>query len=73
MAWDVGLVGWRSAYGGTAFGWPENVAAEGRHWIAKQNQQGGNKTECRADPAQMLTTQASDSRLNGMNGKGRAV
>jgi hypothetical protein len=30
MAWDVALVGWRSQYGATCWGWTENVAAEGR-------------------------------------------
>jgi hypothetical protein len=29
MAWDVALVGWRSEYGGTVYGWEEEVAAEG--------------------------------------------
>ena len=68
MAWDVALVGWRSEYGGTLWGWEEEVAAEGRYWFAKQVQTTGANVHCKADPGRLLTVQAPDSRFYG---KGR--
>jgi hypothetical protein len=57
MAWDVPLVGWRSEYGATCWGWTENVAAEGRYFFANQVTD-SNQTQCFADEGRKLTQAA---------------
>ncbi len=67
MRWATGLLGWRTTFGATAFGWHDNVKTEARTCIAKQITESGN-TAPHADPATRLSSQAPDSR---MFGKGR--
>ena len=70
MAWDVYLVGWRSEYGGSALGWHERVAAQGRYMFANQYKEPppGNTGTCVADSNLRLCEAAQNSRLHG---KGR--
>ena len=67
MRWGVPLLGWRTVYGGTVFGWHDNVKTDARNFISKQIT-ASDKTAARADPKAYLTSQAPDSRLFG---KGR--
>lgn len=67
MAWDVALVGWRSQYGATCWGWTENVAAQGSYFFGNQVTE-SNWTECSSDPSRKLTVAAPHSRFYG---KGR--
>ena len=70
MAWDVALVGWRSQYGATVFGWHDNVQAEGVYMFGNQVKEVENGTQavCKTDPGRMMTQEAHDSRFYG---KGR--
>jgi hypothetical protein len=68
MAWDVALVGWRSEYGATVWGWEEEVAAEGVYMFGNQVKETGANTVCVTDPARLMTQEAHNSRFYG---KGR--
>ncbi len=67
MRWGVALLGWRTVYGGTVFGWHDNVKINARNFISKQVTE-SDKTTAHADPKASLSSQAPDSR---MFGKGR--
>ena len=67
MRWGVPLLGWRSIYGGTAYGWHERVKTEARLCLAKQITE-SKKTAPVADAKNGLSCQSLDSRLFG---KGR--
>ena len=69
MRWGVPLIGWRSIYGPTAFGWHDRVLQQARVCLSKQILE-SDKTEPVADPAKKLASQAPDSRLFG---KGRVA
>lgn len=66
----MALVGWRSEYGGTVWGWTEEVAAEGVYFFEHQVQDTGARTVCRSDPSRLMTQEAPDSRFYG---KGRVT
>ena len=69
MAWDVPLIGWRSEYGGTVWGHPERVAAEGVYWLSKQVKEdppGHNRSTCKADASKHLASRDPDSRFYGI-------
>jgi hypothetical protein len=65
MRWSVPLIGWRSIFGPTAYGWHENVKAEARLCIGKQITE-SNKTTAVADPDRELASQSSESRMFGV-------
>jgi len=67
MRWSVPLLGWRTLFGGTVYGWHDNVEADAATFISHQIT-ASDKTAAHADPAALLTSQAPDSRLFG---KGR--
>ncbi len=67
MRWSTALLGWRTIFGATVFGWHDNVKTQARTCIAKQITSSDYKTP-RANPDTLLTSQAADSR---MFGKGR--
>jgi len=67
MRWGVPLLGWRTVYGGTVFGWHDNVKTDARNFISRQITESA-KPSAHADPKADLTSQAPDSRLFG---KGR--
>ncbi len=67
MRWGVPLLGWRTIFGGTVYGWHDNVKTQAKACIAKQVTE-SDRTIAKADPAMLLTSQAPDSRLFG---KGR--
>ncbi len=67
MRWATALLGWRTIYGGTVFGWHDNVKTDAATFIAKQITE-SHYTAPHADPTTKLSSQAPDSR---MFGKGR--
>ena len=67
MRWGVPLLGWRTMFGGTAYGWHERVLAQARTCLAKQITE-SDKTVAKADEKTGLSCQSLDSRLFG---KGR--
>jgi hypothetical protein len=67
MRWGVALLGWRTVYGGTVFGWHDNVKTDAKNFISQQITE-SDKTTAHADPKASLSSQAPDSR---MFGKGR--
>ncbi len=67
MRWGVPLLGWRTVYGGTVFGWHDNVKTDAQHFISHQITESG-QTNAHADPKASFSSQAPDSR---MFGKGR--
>jgi len=67
MRWGVPLLGWRTVYGGTVFGWHDNVKIDARTFISHQITESDHAV-ARADPKASLSSQAPDSR---MFGKGR--
>ncbi len=67
MRWGVPLLGWRTLFGGTAYGWHERVLAQARTCLAKQITE-SDKTVAKADAKTGLSCQSLDSRLFG---KGR--
>ena len=67
MRWSTALLGWRTLFGGTVFGWHDNVKTDAKIFIAKQITQ-SDYAAPHADPKTNLTSQAPDSR---MFGKGR--
>ncbi len=67
MRWGVPLLGWRTMFGGTAYGWHDRVLAQARTCIAKQITESDKKLP-KADVKTGLSCQSLDSRLFG---KGR--
>ena len=67
MRWGVPILGWRSIYGGTVYGWHERVKTEARYCLARQVTE-SDKTLPVPDPKYGLSCQSLDSRLFG---KGR--
>ena len=67
MRWGVPLLGWRSIFGGTAYGWHERVKAEAQYCLARQITESDKKLPV-PDPKYGLSCQSLDSRLFG---KGR--
>ena len=65
MRWGVPLLGWRTTFGATAYGWHDRVLVQARRCIARQVTH-SDKTEFVADPATLLSSQAPDSRLFGV-------
>ncbi len=67
MRWGVPLLGWRTQFGGTVYGWHDRVLTEAEYCLAKQVTS-SDKTESQADGKDGLACQSVDSRLFG---KGR--
>jgi hypothetical protein len=65
MRWSVPLLGWRTMFGGTVYGWHDRVRAQSDLCIGKQITE-SDKTEAVADPKTLLSSQAADSRLFGL-------
>ena len=67
MRWGVPLLGWRTQFGGTVFGWHDRVLTEAKLCLAKQITN-SDKLVPQADEKDGLACQSLDSRLFG---KGR--
>jgi hypothetical protein len=67
MRWGVPILGWRSIYGGTVYGWHDRVKAEAQYCVARQITE-SEKTQPVPDPKYALSCQSLESRLFG---KGR--
>lgn len=67
MRWGVPLLGWRTLFGGTAYGWHERVMMQARTCLARQLTK-SDKMAAHADPRTGLSCQSTNSRLFG---KGR--
>ena len=67
MRWGVPLLGWRTLFGGTVYGWHDRVMAQARSCLAKQIT-ASDKRSPKASLPQGLSCQSLDSRLFG---KGR--
>ena len=65
MRWATALLGWRTVYGGTVFGWHDLVRDDASLFISKQITQ-SDFTTPRADPRARLSSQAPDSRMFGV-------
>ncbi len=70
MRWGVPLLGWRSIFGATSYGWHEEVLEQARACIARQVTYDDTRTEAIPDPAKKLASQSTQSRLFG---KGRVA
>ena len=69
MRWSTALLGWRTVFGGTVFGWHDLVKDDARLFISHQiTQDDPEKAVPVADPKTRLSSQAPNSR---MFGKGR--
>jgi hypothetical protein len=68
MRWATALLGWRTVYGGTVFGWHDLVKDDAKLFIDSQITNDPDKTQPVADPKTRLTSQAPNSM---MFGKGR--
>lgn len=64
MMWNMRFPGWRTVYGGTAYGWHERVRAQADYYLASQETK-TSKNSFAADPATLLTEAARDSRFYG--------
>ncbi len=69
MRWGVPLLGWRTLFGGTAYGWHDRVLTQARTCLAKQIT-ASDKISAKADAKTGLSCQSLDSRLFG---KGRVA
>lgn len=67
MRWGVPLLGWRTIFGGTAYGWHDRVLTQAKTCLAKQITSDDKKLP-KANPATGLASQAPESRFFG---KGR--
>jgi hypothetical protein len=67
MRWATALLGWRTVFGGTVFGWHDLVKDDAALFISKQITH-SDYTTAVADPKARLSSQAPNSR---MFGKGR--
>ena len=68
MRWATALLGWRTVFGATAFGWHDLVKDDAALFISKQITEDNDRTVPVADPKTRLSSQAPNSR---MFGKGR--
>jgi hypothetical protein len=64
MLWNIPFPGWRTMFGGTAYGWHDRVRKEAAYYIASQNHDSSWKT-ARADTNLLSTLQAQGSRFFG--------
>jgi hypothetical protein len=64
MAWNQAFPGWRTIFGGTVYGWHDNVKAEAKYYIGFQNKE-DTYTKPKPDPYSNLARQAEDSMLSG--------
>lgn len=64
MRWGVPLLGWRSIYGGTAYGWHDRVKAQARFCLGRQITE-SKKTGPVPDAGTGLACQSTNSRLFG--------
>jgi hypothetical protein len=64
MRWGVPLIGWRSIYGGTAYGWHDRVKAQAKFCLGRQIRE-STKTKPVPDVACGLACQSTNSRLFG--------
>ena len=67
MRWGTPLLGWRTQFGGTVYGWHDRVLTEAKYCISRQITN-SDKLEPLADEKDGLACQSTDSRLFG---KGR--
>ena len=67
MRWGTPLLGWRTQFGGTVYGWHDRVLTEAKYCISHQITN-SDKLEPQADEKDGLACQSTDSR---MFGKGR--
>jgi hypothetical protein len=65
MQWNNALPGWRTMFGGIAYGWHDRIAQEAKHYIASQVTQ-SNKTVAVPDSNHLGTVQAANSRFYGV-------
>lgn len=68
MRWGVPLLGWRTLFGATAFGWHAEVLAQAQKCIESQVKEDSVRTHAFASREHLLASQGPDSRLFG---KGR--
>lgn len=64
MQWNRALPGWRTMFGGIAYGWHNRVLEEAKHYIQYQTVS-SNYKEAKADSTHLYTIQSSDSRFYG--------
>lgn len=64
MRWGVPLLGWRSIYGGTVYGWHDRVKAQARFCLGRQLKD-SKKTVPVPDESTGLACQSTNSRLFG--------
>ena len=67
MRWGEPLLGWRTQFGGTVYGWHDRVLTEAKYCLGKQITE-SDKLQPQADEKDGLACQSPDSRLFG---KGR--
>lgn len=65
MLWNTPFPGWRTMFGGTIYGWHDQVREEARYYTSRQVKE-SDKKEARADPQTLLTEQHPDSRFYGV-------
>jgi hypothetical protein len=66
MRWSTALLGWRTVYGGTVFGWHGLVKDDAKLFIGSQiTEDQPDKTQPVADPKTRLTSQAPNSMMFG--------
>lgn len=64
MRWGVPLLGWRTMYGGTAYGWHDRVLTQARTCLARQITDNSRSVPV-ADPRNGLSCESTNSRLFG--------
>src|SRR5208283_613564 len=64
MRWGVALLGWRTMFGGTVYGWHDRVKVQARSCLARQITESDKKLP-KADAKTGLSCQSLDSRLFG--------
>lgn len=65
MQWNRALPGWRTMFGGIAYGWHDRILEEAKHYIQYQTTN-STKIEAKADSALLYTVQSSNSRFYGI-------
>lgn len=65
MLWNSPFPGWRTIFGGTMYGWHDRVLQQAKFYIDSQVKQ-SDKKEFKANPKNLLTLQAPDSRFFGV-------
>ncbi len=64
MAWNTPYPGWRTIYGGTTYGWHDNVKDEAKYYISHQ-EKSDEKNKPEAEKASDLSRQSQNSMLYG--------